>query len=80
MTENKTKIGEGALLMGIICIISALIFPFIAFFLFFIPIIFGFLALKKKDKQGYYGIILGVVSWLLSWFIMPYINSLLYQF
>jgi len=74
----KTKIGNGSLIWGIIIIALSFIFPAIAFYLFVIPIILGILALRNKDKLGYYGILLGILAWLISWFIMPLINNMLY--
>ena len=76
--ENKTKIGEHSIIWGII-IVALSIFTGLAIFLFFIPIILGILALKRKDKLGYFGILLGIISWIISLFIMPYIRGILFS-
>ena len=76
----KTKIGNGSLIWGVILIALSFIIPAIAFYLFAIPIILGLIALRNKDKLGYYGILLGLLSWLISWFLMPSISNILYQF
>ena len=78
MSNTPTKIGNGSLIWGVILIVLSVIFPAIAFYLFVIPIILGLFALKIKDKLGYYGILLGILSWLISWFIMPLITDMLY--
>ena len=77
LTKNSTKIGEGSLIWGLILVALSIIASWLAFFLFVIPIILGLFALKQKDKLGYFGILLGVLSWIILWFVMPYIRSLI---
>jgi len=80
MSNTSTKIGNSSRIWGVIIVALAFILPSIAFFLFVIPIILGLMALKSKDKLGHYGILLGVLAWLISWFIMPMIKDILFQF
>lgn len=79
MSNDPIKIGNTSLISGLIIIVLAVIFPALAFYLFVIPIILGLLALRRKDKLGYYGLVLGILAWLISWFVMSYVTDLLYQ-
>lgn len=74
-TNSSVGYGIASLIFGIISIVS-LCFIIISIISAVLAIIFGFIAIKKEDKLGKAGLILGIISIVITFLLFLFLQVL----